>query len=748
MTSSPCLRSSIALGLLLMMAAARVTEGQSVTITPDPIAFSVRSGEAASTPITVSNPTASPVNWRLVALDANNRPATLEGQLDAIVNSGDTLNGPLPLRFDFTGGDAGTTSLNGNPTGTTGILSQGNRLLTNLGGPLVYTNTTVAASTMLGPQGRYFTRKLPGLFVFGAETDGITWFEVAGSITYGNSKQSSTFRVLHNGRWWSAFVVNHVDYWKTINHLVLVDQEGLQQTLGSNTSQQQRITGLSGKRRIYQFLYITTSTAVQPQSVFESLASRFLGLLPEFGSRLTFTPTDGSSPASGGGGSTARFDASGLAVGTYLGTARAQSLAGSTLDSAPVTVNVTQPRIALPPPVEREMLPGQVTLTVELPMTSNLPEAQAWSAEAGSPTSWLVIETPSGTTPAPLRLRLDPAALAAGLYSSAVTIRSGPATYQIPVSLRIRELAVSKFVADPTRPLVYAINKNGLEEGTLLVFSTISRRILNAIPTGKEPTDCDVSEDGGKVWVINSKGPSLTAVSTSTWQVIETIPLTGFFSSRSRASTEPGAHVKCGKGSIVYYVDEQWGPRLRVFDTATRTLLQTFSAESGTSPDTSNNFGYGDIGLNPQRTKLFGWRQYGDGAGAGGSQILRFDIKADGTLEKFAKSASYSSTNFDRAPYDTPVIVSRDGSRLVVKDRVVDQNNLDFHPIIYPDEIYSITPGGEVALGATAIYGGEGGEILHNLAVASSVQTVLPDYSAMVFFNATTKSPGWLALPA
>ena len=148
--------------LLLMALPGRAAEVQFSGISPDPIAITVRSGETAGTPLVLSNPTEGPLAWRLEALDANNRPATLEGQLDAIIESGDTLNGPLPLRVDFTGGEAGATSLNGTLPSGTPLLSNGNRLLTNLGGPLVYTDTSVATSSALGTGGRYFTRKMPG----------------------------------------------------------------------------------------------------------------------------------------------------------------------------------------------------------------------------------------------------------------------------------------------------------------------------------------------------------------------------------------------------------------------------------------------------------------------------------------------------------------------------------------------------------------------------------------------------------
>jgi alpha-tubulin suppressor-like RCC1 family protein len=721
---------------------ARAAESTVPGIAPDPVAISVRSGETAGSTLTLGNPAGSQLNWRLLGLDANSRPATLEGQLEAIIQSGDALNGPLPLRLDFTGGEAGTTSLNGAPAGSLDLLNNGNRLQTNLGGPLAYTNTSVATASALGSGGRYFTRKMPGLFVFGAETDGISWFEVAGTLSYGNTKQSSSFEIAHSGNRWSAFVVNHVDFWRTINHLVLVDQAGLRQTTGDTSSQQQRITGLSGKRRIYHFLYVTNTTAVQPQAVFENLATRFLDLLPWVGGRLSFDPATGNTPPLGQSNSTVSFNAFSLPAGNYDGKVRLAVNGGAPLATVPVKVQVTEPRLEIPPSLSKVFLPGMAAETVRVPVLSNLTEPQAWTAALESPATWLSVITTQGSTPDDLQLRFDPNGLAVGSYSAAVRIVSGAATFRLPVSLRVVSLSIRKFIADPQRPLIYAVNQDGKQTGQLLEIDVTSRRILRACDVGREPSDLDFTENGRQMIVMNTTNPSLTRVNLQDFSVDETIPLPEF----SNRNEDVGAHVKCGKDDIVYYVDEQWGPRLRVFNTTTRTVLQTFSADSGSSPDLSNNTGFGEIALTPDRSRLFGWAQYGDGAGSAGTHIVRFSVNADGTLGGFAKSTSYYLTNFARDPFDTPVMFSRDGSRMIIKDREIDQDNLDIHRLIYPDEIYSIPPNGGLAISRSAIYSARGDETLLSLPVASSIQAVSADYSSVIYFNTTAKSIGWVDL--
>ena len=742
------MRPLVLLALLSLCALGQTTidEPASAPLTmlsPNPLALSVKSGESATAAMTLANPVPTTTNWMLEITDQNNRADNLEGALAAIDASGTVLNGTLPARFDFTEGETGTYISSGG-TGGTAVFSQGNKLTTSAGGPLAYSNGVVASSATLGSGGRYFTRKMPGLFVFAGDLNGPAWFEVGGYITYGNTRQTSEFGITRNGRQWSAFVSKTTDYWRTINHLILVDQQGLTQTTGTSASDEKhRVSGLVGKRRVYHMLYITSTTAVQPDTVFKDLAGRLLDTVPlPLSSLLSVSPSSGTIAAGGNTPLAVTANATGVAPGSYKINLNVKSTAGAILDSVPGTLEVTEPRLAVPAVISQSVVQGMAPFTVDASLSSNLPQAQSWSASIPNAPAWLGVVTNSGSTPDPLKLRFSTGALAVGNYTSSVRIVSGSATFNVPVTLTIQPLSIAKFLADPARPVVYAINQNGKDAGQILEINPLTRQVIRAVGVGKEPSDLDLTEDGGQLVVLNTTEPSLSRIDLESFTVAESIPLAEF----SNRNEDVGGHVKCGKGSIVYYVDEQWGPRLRVFNTATRSVLQTFSSESATTPDTSNNFGFGDINLTPDRSTLFGWRQYGDGAGVGGTHVVRFTVNANGTLGAFARSSNYNATNFTREPFDTPILFNRGGSRMIIKDRLVDQSDLNFHPVIYPDEIYSITPGGEVAVGASAIYAGEGGEILHTLAATSTVQAVMPDYSALVYFNKTTKTLGWLDL--
>ncbi|NQW99057.1 hypothetical protein HQ447_00255, partial [bacterium] len=309
------------------------------------------------------------------------------------------------------------------------------------------------------------------------------------------------------------------------------------------------------------------------------------------------------------------------------------------------------------------------------------------------------------------------------------------------VSLVVSQLNVVKLLPDPARPRIYAINKNGKDPGSILVIDTLTHAILKTISVGREPTDIDLTENAAELLVMNTTDRSISRINLSTLAVTATHQLTAF----ENQNEDFGGHVIDGPENVLYYVDEQWGPRLRVYDTSTGTVLQTFGA---TTKGTSNDYGFGDIVVNPQKTALYGWVQYGDGAGWAGSFVVRYTIASNGTLTLADQGDSNYQTPMSREPYDSQALMTADGSRLVIKKRGVDLMDADLFPIVYPDDIYSMSTNGTIVATSSSLLPGTGGEVLHTLPVSATVQAILPDYSAMVYFNPTTQSITWLDLIA
>jgi glutamine cyclotransferase len=307
------------------------------------------------------------------------------------------------------------------------------------------------------------------------------------------------------------------------------------------------------------------------------------------------------------------------------------------------------------------------------------------------------------------------------------------------VAIAAAAINVTRLLPDPTRPRIYAIDKKGKEQGSILVIDTLTHATIKTIPVGKEPSDFDLTENAAELLVMNTTDRSISRIDLTTLAVTKVYQLTEF----SNQNDDFGGHVIDGPGNLIYYVDEQWGPRLRVYDTSTGTVLQTFEA---TSVGTGNDEGFGGIAVNPDKTALYGWVQYGDGAGWAGSFVVRYSIASNGMLTLADHGNANYPTVLNREPFDSPALMTADGSRLIIKNKEVAPNDTSLFPTSYPNTIYSISPNGKIVATSTAILPGKGGEVLATLPVTATVQAMLPDYSAMVYFNTSTNALVWLDL--
>ena len=617
-----------------------------LAVTPDPVVLSVRAGESTSLPLQFANTGDGTLGWSLGFLDANGKANTLEGALAAIDASADMLNGPLPDRYDFAEGETGNAIITGVPSGTNRIFNQGNKLSTNLGGPIAYSNGVVASSTALGAGGRYFTRKLPGLFVFAADLDGPTWFEVGGSLTYGSSRLTSEFSVTRGGKRWSAFVQKIIcTYTNTVNHLILVDQTGLSQTTATYSGDEmQRIQGIRGKCRVYHLLYITAGKTAQPDQVFRDLANRLLDTMPEpVPGMLSATPATGSLPSSGSTAVTATVNAATALPGSYQAQLAISSPAADRLATVPVTVEVTPPRVTLPEePVRHVTVTGGPVGVVKVPLQSGLAAEQPWSAQITSSTPWLSLAAASGTTPTPLELRFTPGTLSAGTYNSLVRITSGPATYDLGVSMVVDTLSAVRVRADHLRPQLYALH-DGAVAGAVVVVSETGT-MTKVIATGKGPKDCAFSPDGRFLYTANYTDSSISEIDLTTLELTRTRPIT----LNKGNSFAERFNLAVGRNGVIYHTDCANYPVVRAIDFETGQLLSTYG--------TGSTEGAGAMWFDNIDQRLYFHAQYNRNGGPtvvalatnNGVLSLAGRSVATGATDPFQNSSLFASLNRDR----------------------------------------------------------------------------------------------------
>ena len=157
--------------------------GARLTVTPSSINRTLPAGEPGpDITVSLSNPGDLTVSWTAELLNAPNAGVLpLEDLLQSFNASYTSVTGLVPSRFDFTEGVTGTSISDGGSD----MYDGGNSLSTNIttaGTYLTYSDGIITPSINLGSSGRYFTRKVPGMFLLAAEASGITQFQISGDL--------------------------------------------------------------------------------------------------------------------------------------------------------------------------------------------------------------------------------------------------------------------------------------------------------------------------------------------------------------------------------------------------------------------------------------------------------------------------------------------------------------------------------------------------------------------------------------
>ncbi len=220
----------------------------------------------------------------------------------------------IPNRFDFSEGATGYSIVDGGFD----MYDGGNYLSTNLGSYLPYTNGTIVDTAILGPGGRYFTRKYPGLFVLAADLLGVSHFEIDGNLGADGigAADGTILETRVGGVSYRGFVKRVFNaYDPSVNHLVIVaNAPEAAHDFSSNTdSDQHRVSNLSGVTRIYYLLYAAGGGfRIDDGQTLEILAA--FARLPAPG-WLSVASTSGTIPAGESAAVPVTFDATTLLGG-------------------------------------------------------------------------------------------------------------------------------------------------------------------------------------------------------------------------------------------------------------------------------------------------------------------------------------------------------------------------------------------------------------------------------------------------
>jgi subtilisin family serine protease len=206
---------------------------------------------------------------------------TLEDLFLALENNSAEITSRIPNRFDFFQGETGISIFDGGGD----MYDGGNFLRTSLGGPLQYTNGPIVADPALGAQGRYFTRKYPGLFVMVADIDGLQYFDITGNLG-ADGFGSVDGSILES----SASGVSYLGFVKrvysagdpSVNHLIIVERTAtVSHEFSTNTNDDyHRVLNLGGIQRLHYLLYAGWSGAYIDDSAVLGIMNAYLSNLP------------------------------------------------------------------------------------------------------------------------------------------------------------------------------------------------------------------------------------------------------------------------------------------------------------------------------------------------------------------------------------------------------------------------------------------------------------------------------------
>lgn len=191
-------------------------------------------------------------------------------------NYGNIIN-QIPNRYDFSEGSSGNYINDGGND----MYDGGNYLSTNNNSSFSYSDNSVVNSSIFGSGGRYFTRKVQGLFVLAADMANVSWFKINGNYgsDCGGSTNSSTFTITVGCKTFNCFlsrVYNAGD--PSINELIIVpaNPSAYQTGIANTCDSYHTLNGISSSTRLYYLLYAGSSGYYINDTYAQSIATAFL----------------------------------------------------------------------------------------------------------------------------------------------------------------------------------------------------------------------------------------------------------------------------------------------------------------------------------------------------------------------------------------------------------------------------------------------------------------------------------------
>ncbi|MFT4941702.1 MAG: DNA-binding beta-propeller fold protein YncE, partial [Paraglaciecola sp.] len=326
-------------------------------------------------------------------------------------------------------------------------------------------------------------------------------------------------------------------------------------------------------------------------------------------------------------------------------------------------------------------------------------------------------------------------------YTATITVDDGEKVTELFIQSRVPPLDIYRLLDDPLRSVTYGIQKDGIDNGSIIAFDPVQGSFISCITVGDSPTDFAINDDNTELLVINSVGKSIDVIDLETFSLKETINLPEY--SVWGDAGETAANIGLGPDDIIYYTDGEWGPVLHTLKRSTGEVLQSILFD-GSSP--SNDTGFMDFAVTSDKTRMVAMPQYGWSAGVHSSVVGHYTINGDGTVN-FVKETSLSS--FSREPFEAPVLLSEDDQIAVMKTISTDPANTDNLDREFPSAIWSMNPNASVVATGDKLYEYETGIALYTIPGGSiggseylytKAQAFTSDFTRFVYFNSSDRT--------
>ena len=295
-----------------------------ITVGSEMLEEDLFTGETSTQTLTIANEGDSELAWAISPQFAETETSgldittPLEDILESLNTNFSAITDRVPERFDFSDGETGTSISDGGRD----MYDGGNILSTDHGGAIPYSNNTIVGSAIFGSEGRYFTRKYPGLFVLVAEMNEVSRFEINGNLG-ADGRGNVDGAVLEVDRLGTRFfgfvkrVYNAGD--PSVNHLIIVeDNSTANHDFSTNTNHDfHRVSNVSENTRLYYLLYAGRDGRYIDDSDTLGIMEAFLDAAALRPPWIGTNPTSGTTAVGESTSVAFQFDAAGLNGGDY-----------------------------------------------------------------------------------------------------------------------------------------------------------------------------------------------------------------------------------------------------------------------------------------------------------------------------------------------------------------------------------------------------------------------------------------------